>query len=155
MLYQKQGLYKKAEPLLVRALAIKEKVLGAEHPSTANSLNNLALLYKKQGLYKKVEPLFLRALSIIEKVLGVEHPRTSTSLNNLALLYQYEGLYGKAESLIRRALAIEFTLIQRQAPYLALSDRQSFVNKLGNAYEIAFSAAARGDSGAAAEKAIS
>ncbi len=33
-----------ARPYLARALAILEKVLGAEHPATANSLNNLATL---------------------------------------------------------------------------------------------------------------
>ena len=146
-MYSEQGLYNTAEPLYLRALAITEKVLGAEHLGTALNLNSLALLYQDQGLYNKAEPLYIRALAIMEKVLGPEHLRTSISLNNLALLYQYEGLYGKAESLIRRALAIEFTLIQRQAPYLALSDRQRFVNNLGYTDEIAFSAAARGDSG--------
>ena len=31
-------------PLAERALAIREKVLGKEHPDVASSLNNLALL---------------------------------------------------------------------------------------------------------------
>src|SRR6266700_3495521 len=34
--------YELAEPLLQRALAIRERVLGAEHPDTAVSLNNVA-----------------------------------------------------------------------------------------------------------------
>jgi len=36
--------YAKAEPLLERALAIREKAFGPEHPDTAMSLNNLACL---------------------------------------------------------------------------------------------------------------
>jgi hypothetical protein len=36
--------YAEAEPLFVRALAIREKALGAEHLVVANSLNSLALL---------------------------------------------------------------------------------------------------------------
>ena len=58
------GAYAKAEPLYERALAISEKQLGPEHPSTATSLNNLAGLYLSIGAYAKVEPLYLRALSI-------------------------------------------------------------------------------------------
>ena len=36
-----QGKYDEAEPLYVRALAIKEKVLGADHPDTVVCRNNL------------------------------------------------------------------------------------------------------------------
>jgi hypothetical protein len=40
-----------AEPLYKRALAGREKALGAEHPDTLSSVNNLAELYRSQGLY--------------------------------------------------------------------------------------------------------
>src|SRR5215470_2947026 len=45
------GHYTEAEPHLNRALAIREKALGADHPNTAASLNNLAELYRAQGKY--------------------------------------------------------------------------------------------------------
>jgi CHAT domain-containing protein len=73
-------------PLAERALAIREKVLGKEHPDVASSLNNLAYLYQAQGNYSQAEPLYQRALAILEKVLGNEHPLVATTLNNLALL---------------------------------------------------------------------
>jgi len=38
------------------ALAIKEKALGPDHPSTATSLNNLAGLHDDQGRYVEAEP---------------------------------------------------------------------------------------------------
>ena len=41
--------YTEAVPLYQRALAIREKALGPDHPSTATSLNNLAALYLAQG----------------------------------------------------------------------------------------------------------
>ena len=41
-LYQTQGTYARAEPLLVRALEIREKALRPTHPDVAQSLNNLA-----------------------------------------------------------------------------------------------------------------
>ncbi len=42
--YQAQGRYAEAEPLHKRALAIREKALGPDHPSVATSFNNLAAL---------------------------------------------------------------------------------------------------------------
>jgi len=98
--------YTEAEPFYRRALAIHEKQLGADHPDTANSLNNLALLYQSQGNYQQAEPLYQRALAIYEKQLGADHPDTATSLNNLAAFYRSQGNYQQAEPLYQRALAI-------------------------------------------------
>jgi tetratricopeptide (TPR) repeat protein len=95
-----------AEPLYVRALAIREKALGPEHPAVATSLNNLALLHNAQGQYAKAEPLYQRALAIVEKALGPEHPDLALSLNNVAVLCRLQGQYAKAEPLYQRALAI-------------------------------------------------
>ncbi|CAN0490807.1 unnamed protein product, partial [Scytosiphon promiscuus] len=39
-----QARFAEAEPLLERSLAIREKVLGAEHPDVARSLNTYAEL---------------------------------------------------------------------------------------------------------------
>ena len=146
--YAQEGLYLKAETLLQRALVISEKVLGREHPGTASILNAVAVNYANQGLYSKVEPLLQRSLRIREKMLGPVHIRTASSLINLALLYDSQGLYAKSESLISRGLGIEFTLIQREAPYLPVADRQSYLNAFGGAAEVAFSSAQRGSSGA-------
>ncbi|MEE8273634.1 MAG: tetratricopeptide repeat protein, partial [Alphaproteobacteria bacterium] len=62
-----QRRYAKAESLLKRGLAIREKALGPEHPDVAGSLNNLAALYDAQGKYTEAEPLEKRALAIAEK----------------------------------------------------------------------------------------
>ena len=75
--------------------------MGPEHPNTATSLNNLALLYEAQGSYAQAEPLYKRALAIREKVLGPEHPDTAQSLNNLAGLYDSQGSYAQAEPLLQ------------------------------------------------------
>jgi tetratricopeptide (TPR) repeat protein len=100
------GDYAGAEPLYRRALAIREKALGSEHPDVAQSLNNLAELLRAKGDCAGAEPLHRRALAIWEKVLGPEHPNVATSLNNLALLLKAKGDYAGAEPLHRRALAI-------------------------------------------------
>jgi tetratricopeptide (TPR) repeat protein len=98
--------YMQAEPLLQRALSIRERVLDPDHPNTAAILNALAALYKNQGKYEQAEPLYQRALAIRERVLGSDHPDTAQSLNNLALLYQAQGKYEQAEPLHQRAQAI-------------------------------------------------
>ena len=105
-LYYNLGAFPKAEPLYLRALAIREKALGPDHPDTAQSLNNLAAYYYSQGAYTKAELLLLRTLAINERVRGANHPDIAISLNNLAVLYESQGAYAKAEPLCIRALAI-------------------------------------------------
>jgi len=80
-----------ARPLVERALAINEKALGPEHPSTATSLNNLAALLRDQGDLVGARPLAERALPIYEETLGCEHAWTATSLDSLAQLLQVQG----------------------------------------------------------------
>jgi tetratricopeptide (TPR) repeat protein len=53
VLYGKRGKYKEAEPLCKRALEIREKVLGKDHPDVAKQLNNLALLCQNQVIYPR------------------------------------------------------------------------------------------------------
>ena len=120
-LYYAQGKYAEVQPLYQRALAIREKVLGPEHPNVATSLNNLAALYYAQGKYAEVEPLYQRALAILEKVLGPEHPHVAVSLNNLALLYHNQGKYAEAEPLHQRALAIAEKALGPEHPDVATS----------------------------------
>ena len=148
VLYYSKGLYAKAESLYQRALAIREMTLGAEHPDTANSINNLAALYNNQGLYAKAMSLCERALAINEKALGPEHPDTANSLNCLAYLYNNQGHYAKADYFARRGQTLQSIFIQREAPYLPVAERQTFLNTYGNAYERAFSSAKLGSSGA-------
>ena len=52
-LYRVQGAYERALPLFERALAIREKALGPNHPDVATSLNNLAALHRDQGAYER------------------------------------------------------------------------------------------------------
>ena len=76
----KHALYAVMEPLCVRALAIYEQQLGTEHPSTASSLNNLAILYSDQGKYAEAEPLYQRALAVYEQQLGPSIPTQPVAL---------------------------------------------------------------------------
>ena len=96
-------------------------MLGPDHPDTALSLNNLAVLYDSQGKLTEAEPLYRRALEIRERVLGPDHPDTALSLNNLAVLYQVQGKLTEAEPLYRRALEIRERVLGPDHPDTALS----------------------------------
>jgi tetratricopeptide (TPR) repeat protein len=98
--------YSQAEPLLREGLAVREKTLGPEHPDTATSLNNLAVLLKAQGDFERARPLYERALAIDERAFGPQHPNTATSLTNLALLFRELGEFARARPLYERGVAI-------------------------------------------------
>ena len=124
-----KGDYAAAGELAKVQMDYAELVLGAEHPQTLISVNNLALLYNSQGRADEAEPLYRRALAASEQVLGAEHPQTLTSVNNLAALYQCQGRSGEAEPLLRRALAARERVLGAEHP-----DTLTSVNNLADLY---------------------
>jgi CHAT domain-containing protein/tetratricopeptide (TPR) repeat protein len=127
--YQQQRKYVDAEALYNRALAIKQKAFGTDHPSLAASLNSLAIVYEAEGEYAQAEVLYKRALAIKQKALGKDHPSVAGSLNNLAILYKREGKYVEAEGFYKSALAIMEKALGTTHPDLAL-----IVNNLATVY---------------------
>jgi tetratricopeptide (TPR) repeat protein len=120
------GDYSGARPYYERALAIDEKVLGAEHRDTAQSLNNLGVLLYSQGDLAGARPYYERALAIREKVLGAEHRETARSLNNLGALLDSQGDLAGARLCYERALAIHEKILGAEHPDTAIS-----LNNLG------------------------
>jgi CHAT domain-containing protein/Tfp pilus assembly protein PilF len=107
-------------------LAIRQKVLGSEHPATAASLNNLGALLRAQGEYAAARPYLEQALDIRQKVLGPAHPDTANSLNDLGLLLQAQGEYAAARPYLEQALDIRQKVLGPEHPHTALS-----LNNLG------------------------
>src|SRR5260370_10052644 len=79
--------YESSERYHLHALTIREQLLGAMHPHTARSLNNLGELYSAQERYDEAEPLLRRALHIREASLESANPDVATVLENLARLF--------------------------------------------------------------------
>ncbi|NET59404.1 MAG: tetratricopeptide repeat protein, partial [Symploca sp. SIO2E6] len=119
-LYQ-EGKYSEAILLAEKALAIRQRILGQEHPDVATSLNNLAFLYYSQGRYEKAESLYQQALEILKRILGPEHPYVASSLNNLAALYNSQGKYEEAQPLYHQALEMLKRILGPEHPNIASS----------------------------------
>lgn len=100
------GFYPEAQSFHQQALSIREKTLGLEHPTTAESFNKLGVLYRSQGDYEQAEKFHRQALTIREKTLGLHDLMTAESLNNLGVLYRSQGKYEQAEPLLQQALSI-------------------------------------------------
>jgi tetratricopeptide (TPR) repeat protein len=95
-----------ARPWYERALAIRERLLGPDHPDTADGLNNLGILLRHQGELATARLLYERALAIREQVLGRDHPGTAEALNNLAVLLMVQGELTAARPLAERGLSV-------------------------------------------------
>jgi class 3 adenylate cyclase/tetratricopeptide (TPR) repeat protein len=118
--YLREGAaWSEAEPLLQRALALRERALGREHPDLATSLDNLAQLYNATDRPAEAEPLYRRALAVRERALGPEHPRFAESLGCLGLFYFGTGRRAEAEPLIERAIATYERTLRPEHPELA------------------------------------
>jgi CHAT domain-containing protein/tetratricopeptide (TPR) repeat protein len=126
----REGKYRDALNLEAKSLAVRQQLLGEEHPDTALSLNNLAASYKSLGEHAKAEPLYRQSLEIRKRVLGEEHPETVHSLNNLGGLYQAMADYAKAEPLYRRSLEIRKRVLGEEHLDTAVS-----LNNLGALYK--------------------
>jgi tetratricopeptide (TPR) repeat protein len=123
--------YIAAERLLLRALAIHEKVLGPNHLDVANTLNRLTRVYWGEGRYAEAESVCTRALAIRENASGAEDLDVAESLNNLAVLSLEQGRYEEAETRYQRALAIREKTLGPDDPVIAYS-----LNNLANAYAV-------------------
>ncbi|MGD2184232.1 tetratricopeptide repeat protein [Lusitaniella coriacea] len=130
----KQGQYTNAIPLAHSAVKIHEKVLGSEHPKTATSLNNLALLYLAHGQYKESEILFQRALEIREKRLKPDHPQIAATVNNLGTAYRAQAKYRQAGHLFKRALELRQEILKAEHPAIlqSLTDLARLYQDRGN-----------------------
>ena len=89
--YKSAGRLEQAIGLHEQTLADRQRVLGADHPDTLTSRNNLAGAYQEAGRLEQAIRLYEQTLADSERVLGADHPDTLTSRNNLASAYQSAG----------------------------------------------------------------
>ena len=88
--YHKLGVDEQALEYYSKALTIREKELGTEHPDTTIIYNNMADIYHGQGNHLNALKYYWKVLDIREKTLGKDHPDTATTYNNIAWVYFHQ-----------------------------------------------------------------
>ncbi|WP_017719432.1 CHAT domain-containing protein [Kamptonema formosum] len=116
-----RGEYERGIPLAQQSCNLAKTYFGANHPSYATSLNNLAALYCAMGRLAEAEPLYLQAKEIWRVGLGENHPSYAASLNNLAGLYRAMGRFAEAELLYLQAQEIRRVSLGGNHPDYAAS----------------------------------
>jgi serine/threonine-protein kinase len=82
--------------LLTRAVRTREARLGADHPETLASRNNLAEAYYAAGRLREAIATYEDVLKRRAARLGPDHPETLSSRNNLAVAYEDAGRLDEA-----------------------------------------------------------
>jgi tetratricopeptide (TPR) repeat protein len=99
--------FAEAEGLHRRALAIRRRLLGREHPDVAASLTGLGITLHKQNS-PDAESCFRKAIKIQRAALGPGHPDLAYTLNNLGMNLRVKMIkLDEAESSLREALSIQ------------------------------------------------
>ena len=80
------------------------RLLGADHPDTLRSRNNLANAYRAAGRLNDATPLLEETLEAQTRVLGPNHPATLRSRNSLAIAYRTAGRVNEAIPLFEETL---------------------------------------------------
>ncbi|MGB4866893.1 MAG: CHAT domain-containing tetratricopeptide repeat protein [Hyphomicrobium sp.] len=110
-----------ATPYFERAVEIYARVLPADHPDLATSLNNLGFDRYRNGRYSESEALYRKALDIRERVLKPNDPGIADTLTNLAELYKVRERAADAIPLLNRALEIRTRSLPADSPLIASS----------------------------------
>jgi tetratricopeptide (TPR) repeat protein len=99
-----------------RIRAVPLSLMGAEHPDTAVSMNNLTATLRTLGDLDGARRLQDRVLEVRTRVLGGEHPDTLTSMNNLASTLRAQGDHAGARRLQERVLAVRTPVLGEEHP---------------------------------------
>jgi len=89
-----------------RAVRIKERKLGKDHPGYGASVYQLGSWYYMNGQYETAKPLLEGSLRVRETALGPNHLDTSASLLMLGALQTELGNHPGAKTLVEQALSI-------------------------------------------------
>ena len=115
-----RGDYVAAEPHAALALALWEQLLGADHPSVALAVNNLAIVLFNLGRTGDARQMLERSLASTRRALGPAHPNVAAILSNLGNIHLTDEL-DAAQGLFEQALKIREASLGPDHPTLAIS----------------------------------
>jgi eukaryotic-like serine/threonine-protein kinase len=114
------GRLHEAEPLLLQALAIQQRVLGPEHRDLGATYSNLGMAFYALDSLTAAEAALQRAMAVRERELGSDDPALATTVSNLGAVYYRQGRYADAETKYRRAAGLMETALGPLHPYVGM-----------------------------------
>jgi non-specific serine/threonine protein kinase/serine/threonine-protein kinase len=115
-IYWHLGLFEQSKDLLSKALAIRQHVLGSEHPSTLDSMQSLANTLADQGKVTEADKLYQQILETSRRAPGPTNRMTVMAMNSIALDLVTEGKYPEAEKMQRDILEIDGRTLGQDNP---------------------------------------
>jgi tetratricopeptide (TPR) repeat protein len=91
LVHQARGRPEEAKELQERALRIIEKMLGDQHPLTAEVLIGMARDLRQLGDLRSAHERFQRAVAIEAAVYGEDHPKLAQTLREMAAVLDEQG----------------------------------------------------------------
>jgi tetratricopeptide (TPR) repeat protein len=104
--YKESANYAQSLEWYKKALKIRKKELGKEHPDTADTIGGIAEVYYYQSKYSDALKYYKKVLSIYKKNFGKEHPDIASVYNGIATIYYKQSNYDKALEYYNMALNI-------------------------------------------------
>ncbi len=105
-LHRNASEYMEAEPLLVRALKMREALTGPDGPEVIALVDSLAYVYFGMHYFAEAEIFYKRLLDLWEKSAGPDHPMRALTLDKMAEFYAYQQRYEEAQKAAAEALAM-------------------------------------------------
>lgn len=102
VLYNFRNQSAKAEPLFERAIAIKQKAMGADNPEVVASVGKMCHFYLKSGNQAKADALSNKIISYADKMMK-DRTNVSSSFAKLSAFYQSHRELESAEVLVKQA----------------------------------------------------
>jgi serine/threonine protein kinase/tetratricopeptide (TPR) repeat protein len=109
---------KRSEDYSRRALDLRRRSLGPEHPDVAESLINVAIAVRGNGRPAEAETLYREGVALHRKLFGSESERLAWALFNFAWALHQQGRLDDAEPLYVEAAALQRRLLGDTHPEL-------------------------------------
>jgi tetratricopeptide (TPR) repeat protein len=106
-LYSLQRRYAEAEPLFIKVLEARKRLLGMDHQYTLNTMTNVAQLYDREGKLAEAERAYVEVLALRQKVMGRDHADARLVMGNLGGLYEREGKLAEAQDILTQLVEID------------------------------------------------
>ena len=127
--WDEKGDHDRALEFHQKALDIRLRVLGENHPATAGSYNNIGVIWKAKCGFDEALEFYQKALDIYLRVYGENHPATAVSYINIGNVWGIQGKFEQALDFFQKALDIYLRVYGENHPATAAT-----YNKIGAAW---------------------